>query len=155
MNNEKEETIIVKRVDADDKTLYYVHHAEHYEGSDLRINIHTHGLLYKAGRLDLQIVLPIATSSKVEEVENILTDIANDIIYNGTAYLDGDKIITPYGVTLTCKLVRDIYSRTLLRLIYADPSGKFPWDDGVDINYKKQFTDADADMNKYILSIDK
>lgn len=112
---------------------------------------HTHALLKNYGHLDLQIIaVPYMT---IEFAKKLFDSIVTDIIAD-SVYLDSEYVWSDGHEPIIAKVVKEEGSgRMLLRLITPDVNDKYPWDDDCDPEYKKQFTEKDAEENKYLMSL--
>lgn len=107
-----------------------------YDGEmDNMINAHTHGFREKYSHPEFQIILPIS--------EKLVFTLINEIgmrAAEGQRFSDGymiDDILSGYSICL--KEVWDDAENLVYRIILPDPNGLFPWDDGCEEVYKKQY----------------
>lgn len=114
------------------------------------VDISTYGL-NKYNGYDLQIIPVLG----YRESMNLLSTIAKNIIDEGKPVTDNSVLhyLSVKNDEAIVKLIkRTSDSRVLLRVIIQDEHGRYPWDEGCDPKYTKQFTDSDARNNGFIVN---
>lgn len=116
-----------------EKYGYYIHYVVGFDNG--LIDAHTHGLCDYNNHLELQIVISIS----YEIVNNLINNLGQKI-KNGIVFQDGDKLsdlIKDYDIVL--KEAKDENGNSILRMIFPDNKGKFPWDDGCNAYFALQY----------------
>ena len=140
---------------------YYIH----FVNNEKFFDIHTHGLLMNFGILDLQLIVPYGTeySNGPEFLDDFIIDFFSNMCKyamdrNNDPLCDNDfsNLSLPDKSTkkIKFKVVKDNdFDRMLLRAIFPDNNGKYPWDDDCDELYKLQFSTEDLAYNKRIYQL--
>ena len=140
---------------------YYIH----FVNNEKFFDIHTHGLLMNFGILDLQLIVPYGTeySNGPEFLDDFIIDFFSNMCKyamdrNNDPLCDNDfsNLSLPNKSTkkIKFKVVKDNdFDRMLLRAIFPDNNGKYPWDDDCDELYKLQFSTEDLAYNKRIYQL--
>lgn len=107
-----------------------------YDGEmDNMINAHTHGFREKHSHPEFQIILPIP-----QQLAGYLINEIGMRAVEGEQFSDGymiDDILQDYSICL--KEVWNEAEYVVFRIILPDPKGLFPWDEGCEEIYKKQY----------------
>ena len=135
-------------------------------------NIHTHGLMNSVNRLDLQALLfdgmEIDRATAADIVDSIATEIVDGVdrgqARNGAILTmpqkdDDDSKICIYLMAALERYDFDENMKRLLpgivlpvlRVIFLDPNGKYPWEEDCDKAYKKQIDEKDLHFMQYFL----
>ena len=153
--------IIEKEQEQLRKFGYYIH----FINNEKFFDIHTHGLLMNFGILDLQLIVPYGTeySNGPEFLDDFIIDFFSNMCKyamdrNNDPLCDNDfsNLSLPDKSTkkIKFKVVKDNdFDRMLLRAIFPDNNGKYPWDDDCDELYKLQFSTEDLAYNKRIYQL--
>ena len=153
--------IIEKEQEQLRKFGYYIH----FINNEKFFDIHTHGLLMNFGILDLQLIVPYGTeySNGPEFLDDFIIDFFSNMCKyamdrNNDPLCDNDfsNLSLPDKSTkkIKFKVVKDNdFDRMLLRAIFPDKNGKYPWDDDCDELYKLQFSTEDLAYNKRIYQL--
>ena len=153
--------IIEKEQEQLRKFGYYIH----FINNEKFFDIHTHGLLMNFGILDLQLIVPYGTeySNGPEFLDDFIIDFFSNMCKyamdrNNDPLCDNDfsNLSLPDKSTkkIKFKVVKDNdFDRMLLRVIFPDSNGKYPWDDDCDELYKLQFSTEDLAYNKRIYQL--
>lgn len=133
---------------------FYYHLVVNDDINKQLIEIHTHNLLNAFDHIDLQII--ITPNMTPEFVNNFLNEIIDEILsfsYVRNRKYTNNSSFSYNGQQIVTKTILDEYNRTLLRFIFPDENGLYPWDDDCDPLYKVQFTDVDSINNKKLSSM--
>lgn len=112
-----------------------------HDGEHLQMNHHTHGLTETyPGSMDLQIVLPVHGKQAAAWFHDVV-----DSMYKKGKPLKRQGIYEKcFNVPVLARKYRES-GRTVLRLIFPDEQGKWPWDADVHPAYAMQTVDFDKD----------
>lgn len=133
--------------DIEEKYGWYMHCV--VDDNNVTIECHTHRLLVKFGKLDMQVVAN-PTINTPDKCKKLLNDLVRYMSINDKTFIDSMEV-TPEDLNInfniTFKLVQDEFGMVILRGIISDNNGLYPWDDGCDPRYAKQFTNTDVVTN--------
>jgi len=102
-------------------------------GDTPMVNIHTHCLPQSFDHPDIQIVFPLPTDIFYPVLHGMV-----DQIREGQRFEDGKfyyKVITNFPVKC---IASTECGRPVIRVLFPDPNGKFPGENGVNELYRKQ-----------------
>lgn len=111
---------------------------------------HTHGL-DRHGSLELELNLPVAQ----EKAAMILNLLGLEIAEKGKRYRSGDREKDVFTVPVyfyeTTPAVPDAYFTRVLRVLFCDPDGKYPWEPDCAPGYAEQLSRAEkSDMARIV-----
>lgn len=98
---------------------------------------HTHDLSVH-GSLDLELNLALVP----EQAMRFINHIVMDMLEHGKRYQSGDRVDgvfnVPFYLFETTPVLKDMVSGRVLRILFCDPDGKYPWEDGCQPSYSDQ-----------------
>lgn len=98
---------------------------------------HTHGL-DRYGSLELELNLPL----KPRQATQFINLIANEIAEHGKRYRSGDRdddvFSLPFYLYETAPIRPSRDNDRVLRILFCDPAGKYPWEPECEVPYSMQ-----------------
>ena len=117
-----------------------------------KASYHTHGL-NEYGSLEVELALPLES----RQAAKFINLIANEIAEKGRRYQSGDSDCDVFNVPFYLFQTRPVRpSRPddqVLRILFCDPTGKYPWESGCQEPYASQLCKAEKKaMAKLLLT---
>ena len=98
---------------------------------------HTHGL-DQYGSLELELNLPL----QPRQATQFINLIANEVAEHGTRYRSGDReddvFTLPFYLFETVPIQPSKEDDRVLRILFCDPAGRYPWGTGCEAPYSEQ-----------------
>ena len=123
----------------------------HFIPCGSRPSFHTHGL-DRHGSLELELNLPLNPKQAMQFINLI----AMDLVEQGKQYQSGDRNDDVFNLPLYFYQTKPIQpSRRddqVLRVLFCDPTGKYPWEDGCQSPYAEQLNTTEATAMRALLA---
>ena len=106
------------------------------------VSYHTHGL-NQYGSLELELALPLET----RQATRFINLIANEIAEKGKRYSSGDRddgvFNVPFYLFQTSPIQPSRPCDQVLRILFCDPAGKYPWEPDCQEPYADQLSGSE------------